>query len=183
MFECTPGTTMSPSLHTKGKLCRRSSPATNCTTCRAMPSPRPRRKPPWLSSAGSKSPCRGATMAATVSNRPMKLRVMPHALPNRLPSPSFKTLARCLAAAAPRLKPNRSNSMRSSRDCGCAAHQSRNSSPIALKASATRASTPLRPRPVAAAKLESGFPSVVPTPSTYNLRKATVPAAGHPPAG
>ncbi|MCY1553494.1 hypothetical protein D9M68_899840 [compost metagenome] len=127
------------------------------------------------------SPRSGSKVAATVSSRPMKLRrasrrqSKPAARPkwpgrstsaSRPPWGLSTSLAKCRAAAAPRLKPKRSNSRRRMVVLELVSRKRRNCAWILPGLSSTRCRMPVSPRPLAwAGSLESEPPLVVPMPS------------------
>src|SRR5437868_13344246 len=78
MSECTPGRLICrwpSSTLLRAKLCRRSSRACNWMTWRAQPGGRYRLTPGLSSLAALRSPLKTSVMAATVSNRPIRLRL------------------------------------------------------------------------------------------------------------
>ncbi|MNL09645.1 hypothetical protein D3C87_1304130 [compost metagenome] len=166
----------------RAKFSRISSRATRCTTLLAQPSGSLRLTPGFLLLVPVKSNSQGLAIAATVSNRPMKLMVTSvlrrqlklldkagepagSAFAKMLWSLLSTSLAKCRAAAAPRLKPKISNSIRSMISSGFRTFSWRICSTISVGLCSTRATTPVSPRPVISEKGASLYPLMVPIPS------------------
>src|SRR5471032_1626746 len=134
-----------------------------------------------------KSPTKGETIPATVSNRPMKLSVTSRwtcqakpsasndessgkAFARRPLAPLCTSLAKCRAAAAPRLNPNTSTAICLILTLGLLALSLRRLLAINPGVCSTRASTPVLQRPVAWPYRASAPPLTVPIPSTLPLQ-------------